>query len=88
MLTATTTTQRPRLSFGLKAILLVHLDAHPGQWLSVANLAEHGQVPEAAVQLHLEDMVANGLVRVQRHLADGPQQGEIAEAMAALGEHV
>lgn len=53
-------------SFGVAAIILLRLDARPGEWVPVADLAQHLCCGIPTVRAHLETLAANGQVAVQR----------------------
>lgn len=79
----------PRYSFGMAALLLLYLDKRPAEWVPVPELSRYvGGDPYdySSVRWHLETLAGNNLVRVQRHRHAGPEQGEIAEAQAALAK--
>lgn len=65
------------MNFGVVALLLLRLDARMGRWEDVAELAAHLDVSPAFAREHLEQLLADGMVRVQR---DG-DSGEIVSAM-------
>lgn len=73
-------------SFGMAALLLLYLDKRPAEWVPVAELCRYVGGAADTVRWHLETLAGNNLVRVQRHRLDGPEQGEITEAQAALAK--
>lgn len=76
-------------SFGMAALLLLYLDKRPAEWVHVATLSSYvGGDPNdySSVRWHLETLAGNNLVRVQRSRLEGPEQGEIYEAQAALAQ--
>lgn len=53
-------------SFGVAAIVLLRLDARPGEYVEVADLASHLGCSVTVVRAHLETLVANGQVVAMR----------------------
>lgn len=65
------------MNYGVIATLLIRLDARLGRWEAVADLAAHLGIADAGVCAHLEQLLADGLVRVER----SDKSGAIVAAM-------
>lgn len=59
------------MSYGLIAVLLLRLDAHFGEWVSVAALASHVGCPAQRLQPVLEQLAADGRDGVALHFEAG-----------------
>lgn len=70
--------------YAVEALLLARLDGRAGQWVEVADLAEHWSLLPAYVATMLDCLSRRGQVRVQRAWADGP----VLRAMACTAERV
>lgn len=72
---------RPGCNFGVIAALLLLLEEQTGHWVAMADLATWLALPHGTVQDHLEQLLVDGLVRVERS-----ENGPIVAAMAAPPE--
>lgn len=78
----TTTPPRHSPHFGVVAVILLRLDARPAEWITVLDLAQHLGCAPATVRTELEQLSANGLVKVDRFT----EHNATAEALDMVGE--
>lgn len=72
------------MSWAVRAVILIRLDARVGEWVSVQELAEYLRLPAAEVRNQLELLVLDGLAAVERDAA-GNVQRAITAVEAACG---